>query len=145
MKETSDKMKLQVYTGWAKKVRESHNIWFNYFINFFVISQLCAKQCHQWRPKVFGGGGGVQNCPAKDQEFPPLGRANICPPRGGQKFNVYLPPQNFRLGGVGSVVSSSNEIRGEAPAENNSDGCKVNFCLKLKLHIKQKMNRFAKY
>src|SRR3989442_8879740 len=101
---------------------------------------------HPVAPQRFWRWGG-KNCPAEGREifFAPPGRANICPPRGGQKLNVYLPLQNFRLGGVGSVVSSSNEIRGEAPAENNSDGCKVNFCLKLKLHIKQKMNRFAKY
>ena len=92
-----------------------------------------------------GGGEKIVRPKAEKKFFAPPGRANICPPRGGQKLNVYLSPQNFRLGGVGSVVSSSNEIRGEAPAENNSDGCKVDFCLKLKLHIKQKMNRFAKY
>ena len=101
---------------------------------------------NQWRPNVFGDGGAKLSGRRPGIFFlPPPGRANICPPRGGQKLNVYLSPQNFRLGGVGSVVSSSNEIRGEAPAENNSDGCKVDFCLKLKLHVKQKMNRFAKY
>src|SRR2546425_236407 len=90
----------------------------------------------QWRPNVFGDGG-VQNCQAKGRNFFFAPREDkylpspgyFCPPRGGQKLNVYLPPQNFRLGGVGSVVSSSNEIRGEAPAENNSDGCKVGFWL----------------
>ena len=89
-----------------------------------LVAKICLQGDMQWRRKVFGDGGGGKIVRPKAGNFflPPPGRANFCPPRGGQKLNMYLPSQNFRLGGLGSVVSSPNGIRGEASAENNSDG-----------------------